>query len=372
MALNLAFIAGQLSLGGAEQQLYYLLAGLDRSRFRPVVISLGPVSDEYWRQPIVDLGISVQYVPKHLGRIGRTQRIAEILRRERVQIVHAWVFHTNPYAAISGMLARTPVRLGSMREDYRGLPNSRFLRWLGYRGIDFLVTNSKHNANEISQLALTKACIRIVPNGVPFIKQVGRVERNKLRVQFGYSDSDLIVGSVGRLDQNKNHAMLLRVFSQLVRKWPNLRLLIIGDGPLKSQLLTLAKSLGIGSKVNLPGHLPRAASLLPVIDVGCLTSHTEGMSNFIMEAASAGIPMVSTRCGDSGEVIEDAVTGYIVSLEDETDLAEHLGYLLDNPDLRVRMGQAAREKMKTTFSIESMITRMTEIYEDGLVSKDFK
>src|SRR5215510_6084045 len=99
---GLAFIIGQLGLGGAEQQLYHLLSGLDRSRFRPVVITLGPTPHEYWEQPIARLDIPVRHVPRSIGRALRVFRIAAILHLQKIQMVHGWVFHANPYSALAG------------------------------------------------------------------------------------------------------------------------------------------------------------------------------------------------------------------------------------------------------------------------------
>lgn len=369
MRVGLAFIVGQLGLGGAEQQLYYLLAGIDRARFRPIVFNLGSAPDEYWQKPIVELGIRVRHVSKRLGRAGRTLQIADILRREKAQIVHGWVFHTNPYSAICGRLAKIPVRLGSMREDYSGLPKARFLKWLGSHGLDILITNSRENARKIVDFAFTNAPVRTVPNGVPLSEPVTPIQRNQLRSRLGYFGSELVIGSIGRIDENKNYAMLLRVFASLTTKWPMARLLIIGEGPLRSHLLAMAEEMGVAPKVKLPGSLPRAAEFLPAIDIGCLTSHTEGKSNFIMEAAAAGVPMISTHCGDSAELIEHGITGYIVPTENETSMANNLEFLFASPKLRCRMGKGARQKMQREFSIESMIARMTNIYEDALVAK---
>ena len=99
MPLNLAFIVGQLILGGAEQQLYYLLSGIDRSRFRPIVISLGATSHEYWEDPIIELGIPVRHITRDLGRSIRACRI--------IQVVHSWVFHINGYSALAVQALRS-------------------------------------------------------------------------------------------------------------------------------------------------------------------------------------------------------------------------------------------------------------------------
>jgi glycosyltransferase involved in cell wall biosynthesis len=367
--VGLAFIAGQLGLGGAEQQLYYLLSGLNRSRFRPIVISLGPMANEYWEQPITKLGIPVYHIPRHLGRPLRALRIADLLRVQNLQIVHGWVFHSNPYSALAGRLAKISIRLGSMREAYSGLPQGRFLRWLGYRGLDGLVTNSTRTSEQIEKLHLTRARVQTVPNGVSVPETINSIERSRLKLELGYSNTDLLIGSIGRIDENKNFSMLLRVFAPLTKKWPALRLIIIGDGPLKSQLAALAEGLGVASKVCFPGAIPQAARYLPAMEVCCLTSYTEGMPNFVMEAAAAGLPVVATRCGDSVHLIEEGVSGYLVLPDDDGTTSAHLDLLLRSPELRFRFGQAARERMSHAFSVNAMVTRMTQVYEEALAEK---
>src|SRR5215217_3551840 len=118
MPFGLAIIVGQLVIGGAEQQLYHLLSGLDRSRFRLLVISLGVKPDEYWAQPIKSLNIPLWHMTHTLGRAGRVRQIARLLRSEKIQIVHGWDLHTNAYAAVAGRLVGIPLRLGSMRLNY--------------------------------------------------------------------------------------------------------------------------------------------------------------------------------------------------------------------------------------------------------------
>ena len=369
MPVRVAFIVGQLGLGGAEQQLYYLLSNIDRSRFRPTVITLGRDSEEYWVQPIKMLGTTVYHVGHSAGRLGRIAQIWSLILSENVKIIHSWDLHTNPYVAAAGRLARVPLRLGSMRLNYYGIPNERLLRWIAFRGLDVLVTNSATAADQVRQFGLTKADIRFVANGVPIPDARNQVDRYRLKVELCFSERDLLIGSIGRLDVNKNHAMLLRVFAKLSERWNTLRLVIIGDGPLRVQLLAMANDLGLGSKICLPGAVPLAARYLSAMEVCCLTSHTEGMPNLIMEAAAAGIPVVSTYSGGSTDLIEDEVSGYLVAPNDDADMRAKIHLLLEDPKRRYLMGQAGLEKMRRDFSIERMVTRMTEIYEQGLVKK---
>ena len=162
----IAFIIGGLRLGGAEQQLYNVLAGLDRSRFRPVVITLGSELNEFWREPIARLGISVFHVSRKFGRFIRTLKIRAILRAEKAQIVHSWSFHTNPYSALTGRLAGTPLRFGSMRENYELLADTRLIRRIGYWGLDTITTNSVSATKQVEELKLTRGRVCTLPNGV--------------------------------------------------------------------------------------------------------------------------------------------------------------------------------------------------------------
>jgi glycosyltransferase involved in cell wall biosynthesis len=369
MSFGLAFIVGQLIPGGAEQQLYHLLSGLDCSRFRPIVISLGSRSDEYWAQPIQSLGIPLWHMTRALGRAGRILHIASLLRSENIQIVHGWDLHTNPYAAVAGRLVGIPLRLGSMRLNYEVLADHKFVRWIGYRGLDFLVANSAIAADQVRQLRLTRAPVRVVPNGVHIPQQVSQAERSRLKSELGFADAHLLIGSIGRMDSNKNHAMLLHMFAALTEKWPALRLVIIGDGPLKSPLAAMAEQLGIAQKICLPGSIPLAARYLQAIEVFCLTSHTEGMPNVVMEAAAAGVPVISTTCGGSVELIESGVTGFLVSPNDVATMAKHVDLLLANAEQRCSIGLAGRKKMCRAFSVQAMVTRMTQVYEEALAAR---
>src|SRR5687767_9286392 len=108
---GIVFIVGQLAVGGAEQQLYYLISGLDRSRFEPAVITLGARDGEYWEKPIRDLNVPLWRVPRNSGRAERTFRIAALVHRVNPRIVHGWDFHTNAYAAVAGVANRS-LRVG--------------------------------------------------------------------------------------------------------------------------------------------------------------------------------------------------------------------------------------------------------------------
>ena len=345
------------------------LLGLTAPRFRPLVITLGSELNEFWREPIARLGISVYHVPRKLGRMIRTLKICAILRAEKAQIVHSWSFYTNPYSALTGRLAGTPLRFGSMRENYELLADTRLIRHIGYWGLDTVTTNSVSATKQVEEFKLTRGHVCTLPNGVSIPVPITQTERDSKRAELGCSSESLLIGTIGRLDKNKNHVMLLQVFAKLLQDWPRLDLVIIGEGPLKCQLQALAEELGIAARVRLTGSLPFAARFLPAMDVCCMTSYTEGMPNLIMEAAAAGIPVVSTNCGDSIRLIDHGVSGFVVSPDDTLAMVACLHQLLGDRDQRVRMGRAGREKMQCEYGLASMVARISEMYERALGEK---
>jgi len=144
---------------------------------------------------------------------------------------------------------------------------------------------------------------------------------------------------------------------------------IIGKGPTREQLTHEITSLGLVGRVVLTGALPDAARYLPAFEVCCLTSRTEGTPNLLMEASASGVPVVSTRCGGSGEVITDGVTGFLVPLEDDAALASRIERLLACPEQARRMGAEGQQKVLREFSVAAMVSKMTRIYSDQMASK---
>jgi hypothetical protein len=148
---SVAFIIGQLGLGGAEKQLYLLLREITRSGKRAIVLTLNPDRKDYWEQPIRDLGVPVIGIPRG-NRFFRAFRIAHELRRARVAIVQSWVFHANAYASLAGRLARVPVRIGAVREHPAGWPPSDIVRWSGMLGLTGVVVKSAAAAEELRRM----------------------------------------------------------------------------------------------------------------------------------------------------------------------------------------------------------------------------
>jgi glycosyltransferase involved in cell wall biosynthesis len=256
-----------------------------------------------------------------------------------------------------------------MRGEHSLVATEPLISSLGYKGLDVLVINSISAAEQVSKLGVTKALVRVVPNGVDIPPSVNEVQREELRMELGFARDDRVVGTIGRMDHNKNQAMLLRVFAALSNKWPKLRLVIIGDGPSRSALSEIASSLGISGKVRFPGIIPLASRYIPAMEICCLTSYTEGMPNVIMEALASSVPVISTSYTGSKELVEHELNGYLVRSNDDDAMANYMDQLLISPKRGQQLGIAGREKIRGEYGLSAMQSAMAQVYDDALTAK---
>ena len=140
-------------------------------------------------------------------------------------------------------------------------------------------------------------------------------------------------------------------------------LVIIGDGPERTALETLADDLGVADRIHWAGHRRDVPALLPAFDLYIQPSLHEGMPNTILEAMAAGLPVVATAVGGTPEVVVDGVTGLLVPPRDSNALVEAMAMLLSDQNLRYRMGRAGQERVKGQFSLERMVRQTQALYE---------
>jgi glycosyltransferase involved in cell wall biosynthesis len=365
---TIAFISGPLNDGGAEQQLFHLLGGLDRGRWSPLVLHVSDRHEGVWRKPIEDLGVRILHFDRRGGRPRRIVRMAQALRAERVDIVHSSLLYLNPYAAIAGKLAGVPVRIGGICEDARPGGEIGLARRLGYYGCDIFISNFAAAGGNLPARVMDEGRHRVVYSGIPPSDLVDEQRRNQLRAAIGCAPDQQLIGAVGRMDENKNFASLIRAFSGIAERWPRASLVLVGGGPLRTDLEALARGLDVGDRVLFPGRLPGAAQsdIFPMFDVACLTSRSEGFPIVLLEAGMAGVPVVSTVCGGTPELIEEGQTGYLTPREDDHAVADRIERLLSDPARSRQMGRAARQRVLDRFTVSRMVLQTVTVYDEAL------
>jgi len=179
-----------------------------------------------------------------------------------------------------------------------------------------------------------------------------------------------VVGTVGRLEERKGHEHFLRAARAMLAAANGLRpqVVIVGDGPLRGRLARQAGELGVAESVRFTGAVEDVRVPLAAMDVFVLPSRAEGMSNALLEAMAAGLPVVATAVGGTSEVLDAGRTGLLVPPDDASALATEILGLLEDPARATRLGRAAQGHVAEAFSAPAMVARLERLYEERLVA----
>jgi glycosyltransferase involved in cell wall biosynthesis len=298
-------------------------------------------------------------VDTHASKAGTLGRLAAFAynvarpRQRRCLVVHT--FHGHVFRSYFGRLGSWAVRVAE-----RGLAALT----------DIVVTISPRQRDDIVSE------YRIAPADRVAVMRLGldlgpllAVDRRtpNLRAELGYGENDFVLGFVGRLVPIKDPAMLIRAFALVARDVPNARLMIVGDGELRSDLEALVASLGLGGVVSLLGWRRDLSHIYSTLDVLVLTSLSEGTPLALIEAMTAGKAVVATAVGGVPDVVADGVTGLLVPPGQPAELARAV-IALTEPEVRTRMGQAGRVR-SSDYAADRLVADAAQLYRTGLNRK---
>jgi len=220
--------------------------------------------------------------------------------------------------------------------------------------------------------------IKVLPNGVDtdlFSPPASQDEKRKMRIKYNLPQNGFLVGCVSALRPVKDHEGLIKAFSlfmsnnQSIVKQKNANLVLVGDGPLASELRLYSRQLGIGEKVIFMGRHNDIHKILQALDAFILNSKTEGMSYAILEAMASGLPVIATNVGANTELIHHGTEGYLYSPGDLKSLTGYIGELIRNEAYLLKMKEAARKKIVNVYSINKMVSSYKDLYEEALLKK---
>jgi L-malate glycosyltransferase len=340
-----------LSVGGAEV-LAARLARRLRGSFRFVFACLddiGPLGEELRAEgfPVVLLG-------RKAGLDwGCPLRLARLFREQQVDVVHAHQYTPFFY----GLAARLrgpwrPILFtehGRHQPDYprpkRMLANRLFLsRRDRVVGVGEAVRQALiHNEG------IPGRRVGVLYNGIDVDAFGAAVDRSAARRELGVGPDDFVLLQVARLDYLKDHATAVRTLARVVAQAPQVRLVLVGDGPERAGVEAQLHALNVTDKVRFLGTRADVARLLHGADAFLLTSISEGIPLTVIEAMAAGLPVIATDVGGLREVVDDGVTGLLAPAKDDAALASHVLRLAADADLRRAMGDAGRARAKRYF-----------------------
>jgi glycosyltransferase involved in cell wall biosynthesis len=348
-SLKIVLAVGSLQFGGTETQLVKLAAGLRALGHEVSVLTLtagGPLEDALGSMGIPTRRFAYSGIRLRTATDRRSLRVLlkEIrelvlvwrhLRRTRPHVCHAFLFtcytHVLPLAWAASVPVRINGRRGAPPPSPAGLQR-RVLDFLGHRSSSGYICNSRAGADSLARTeGVPTERIAVIANCVEIPERTAEVTRQPAR---GIVVANLIA--------YKGHADLVEALA-LLDDPPEMCL--VGEGQERERISSLLLARGLDRVVRLAGGVPHASRLLPEYQFAVLPSHHEGMPNAVLEAMAAGLPVIATRVGGVPELLTDGVTGLLVPPQSPGELAKAIGRIAEDPELRVRLGTAARESV---------------------------
>ncbi|HUE83874.1 MAG TPA: glycosyltransferase [Pyrinomonadaceae bacterium] len=368
---NVLQLLDSFNQGGTEWQTVQLTRLLHESgKYRIFLASLsseGPLRAEVERLGFHDIPSFPLQNFYNFNAMKQLARLASLMRRNKIDLVHAHDFYTNVFGMAAATLARVPARIASRRET-EGLrsPAKRWLERRAFNTATAVVANAEAIRAQLIKEGLPEAKVVTIHNGLNIAHVTPRpgARREELLAGFGLPNSRRFVTIVANMRHvMKDQATFLRAARLTRDAVSDSAFILAGEGEQTGSLRKLAADLGLSENAFFIGRCNRIADLLAISDVCVLSSKgVEGFSNSILEYMAAARPVVATDVGGAREAVVDGETGYIVDPEDFETMAGRLIQLLREPNKARAMGEKGRRRVQEYFSCDAQVWRVEQLY----------
>ncbi len=372
----IAHVVYNFGVGGLENGVVNLINRLPASRWRHAVIALtqvAPAMRARVARPDVTY-VSLDKRPGHLYPL--YPRLVRLFRELRPSIVH-----TRNLAALEAVVPARVARVAAVVHGEHGRDASdldgRNVRYLWTRRLfspfvsRYVALSAELQRYLAGRVGIAPSRITQIINGVDTASFAPRGRERPAIDGCPFADRrHFIVGTVGRLDAVKDQTNLARAFVSALRRHPGarerLRLVVVGDGPLRDEVLRVLAGADATAYAWLAGERHDVADVMRGLDCFVLPSLAEGISNTLLEAMASSLPVIATRVGGNAELMEEGLTGRLVPRADPEALATEMLRYFDDPQLARRHGGAGRSLVEKRFSLDLMVRRYDELYASVL------
>ena len=305
-------------------------------------------------------------------------RLIKLINLEKPDIVHTHTAKAGTLGRIAAKLTGVPIIIhtfhGHVFHSYFGFFRTKFFLWLERllaKFTDVIITVSEQQRDEIIKYKVAAPeKIIAIPLGLDLKPFIGsNADPNELRVEFSVPEQTKLVGIVARLVPVKNHVCFLEAARLVLKRYDDVRFMIIGDGELRGTLEQKARDLGMEDRVIFMGFQHNLQKIYAGLDIVALSSYNEGLPVALIEAMAAGKPVISSDVGGVVDLILDGNNGLLVPSNEPESLAEATLYLLEHPERRKMMGEAGREKVYPHFDKKRLVDDIDNLYENLLVAR---
>lgn len=376
---SILLLGTQMAVGGAQKVL------LDQARWfhnHGYAISVAFFYDksqlhQKWQSiypfPIHDLEAfqpGVSRIRNAYKLIGGSLRCWSLIRRNRFHAVETFTYDSNLLGLPLAWLSGVPVRIATHHGILEKMPRwrQRLHAWMINTGIaSCLVIVSGQLRQQVLGEGIDARHIVTIPNGIEIPEKKAGLAA-ELRKELGIRSEDIFLFSAGRLTHQKAHSVLIQAMATIMAQYPETILCIAGDGPLRQQLNDKINALGLDDHVKLLGERDDIAQLMAAADIFILPSRSEGLPIAILEAMGAGRAVIATRTGGIEDVLKDGENGLLVASDTPEQLAQAVFRYLKDPEFKVKMGEAARQCVKASYTLD----RMCEAYLNLMRKSDLQ
>ena len=340
--------------GGTEKQLAALIRGFDPVRVRPFLCTLRPS-----KMDLREVGcptIELEFRSFRQARsVACLRRLRAFIRQNEIDVVHTFFQDPTLIGLLGSVWTGVHARVVSFRDlGFWRTPAKVAQLRLAYLFFSGFVANSEAVAETVHRLdRIARADITIIYNGV-----------ERLDAPVVHDGQPRVVGLVANLDRAvKRVDLFIHMARHVADRVPDARFVVLGEGPLRPMLAQLVADLRLSDRVSFKGNVADMVAEVRQLSVGVSCSDSEGLSNAILEFMAAGVPTVARDVGGNRELIADGVHGRLVSDDRPDALAAPVVELLQNLELRRRLGAAARSRVEREFTMAAYVSAHEQYYE---------
>lgn len=374
MAINrpirvLQFLNANCAPGGVETHVCALLTRLPEDEFT-VTLVCPPIPYEFMFARQASNGHRVICLDaQRFSQIGAMKKLASILRREQIDIAHCHQFRATTMLAPLATACRVPcvIETTHLREAWRRgwIKRSFVIDRMVYKLVDHFIAVSDANRQYlVRQKHCDPSTIDVIRNGCDLSRFQPSPDRGaSIRERYGVPPSALLVVYAGRLEPQKGIGVLLEAMTPVASHFPDVRVLLVGDGALRAELKAETYRRNLRSAITFAGLQRDVVPFLDAADLVVLPSFWEGLPFAAVEAGAMGKPMVATAVDGTPEVVKDGESGLLVPPGDSNAFANAMISLLGDAPKRRAMGARAKEIVAARFSVERLVAETTDLYK---------
>lgn len=353
-------VISDTNIGGAGRWLLNFLKEYDKNCFN---ITVALPKESMLKNEVEDLGIKIIEVPAMAEKsfdIKAVRFFVKFFKNNKYDIIHT-------HAGLSARVGAKICKSGNIIYSKHCIDNIGIIKKISYYVNNYFCDKIIAVANAAKKSMILNGMpddkIEVIYNGVEKIKNISEERKINARKKYGVNDNDILISTFARLEEIKGHKFLIRAADILLSTNKNLKFIIVGTGSQEEKLKKQVNDLGIDENVIFTGHLNDVTEVINITDINVVSSYSEALSLSIIESMSIGIPCIATNTGGNPELVHNGINGILVSVANSDSLVKAIKRLVDNKELREKMGYESLIKMEENFTSKKMAEKIEKLYK---------